>query len=40
MSLFIFAFLGNFLYVSSILTSPNVRLPEPEASTFLRESIP
>ncbi|KAF7799632.1 hypothetical protein EIP86_010870 [Pleurotus ostreatoroseus] len=40
MSLFIFAFLGNFLYVASILTSSNLRLPEPEASAFLRESIP
>lgn len=38
--LFIFAFLGNFFYVSSILTSPNMQLPEPEASAFMRESIP
>ncbi|CDO68284.1 hypothetical protein BN946_scf184799.g11 [Trametes cinnabarina] len=38
--LFIFAFLGNFFYVASILTSPNLQLPEPEASTFIRESIP
>ncbi|PSR77555.1 hypothetical protein PHLCEN_2v7745 [Hermanssonia centrifuga] len=39
-SLFVFAFLGNFLYVTSILTSPNLSLPEPQASAFLRESIP
>ncbi|KAI0345157.1 hypothetical protein BDW22DRAFT_1370916 [Trametopsis cervina] len=39
-SLFVFAFLGNFLYVSSILTSPKLSLPEHEASAFLRESIP
>ncbi|KAH9854234.1 PQ loop repeat-domain-containing protein [Lenzites betulinus] len=38
--LFIFAFLGNFFYVASILTSPNLQLPEPEASAFMRESIP
>ncbi|KAH9946113.1 PQ loop repeat-domain-containing protein [Epithele typhae] len=38
--LFIFAFLGNFFYVASILTSPNMQLPQPEASAFLRESIP
>ncbi|KAI0831310.1 PQ loop repeat-domain-containing protein [Trametes gibbosa] len=40
MFLFIFAFLGNFFYVASILTSPNLLLPEPEASAFMRESIP
>ncbi|KAI0374895.1 hypothetical protein BV20DRAFT_1041091 [Pilatotrama ljubarskyi] len=38
--LFIFAFLGNFFYVASILTSPNLQLPEPEATAFIRESIP
>ncbi|TFK91034.1 hypothetical protein K466DRAFT_573907 [Polyporus arcularius HHB13444] len=38
--LFIFAFLGNFFYVASILTSPNLQLPEPQASAFIRESIP
>lgn len=40
MSLFIFAFLGNFFYVASILSSPNMSAPEPKASAFLRESIP
>lgn len=38
--LFIFAFLGNFFYVASILSSPNLQLPEPEASAFIRETIP
>ncbi|KAH9843067.1 PQ loop repeat-domain-containing protein [Rhodofomes roseus] len=38
--LFIFAFLGNFFYVASILTSPKLGLPEPEASAFIKESIP
>ncbi|KAI9064438.1 hypothetical protein FKP32DRAFT_1650007 [Trametes sanguinea] len=38
--LFIFAFLGNFFYVASILTSPNLQIPGPEASAFMRESIP
>ncbi|KAI0933126.1 hypothetical protein AcV7_004689 [Taiwanofungus camphoratus] len=38
--LFIFAFLGNFFYVASIITSPKLNLPEPEASLFMRESIP
>ncbi|KAH9901390.1 PQ loop repeat-domain-containing protein [Cubamyces lactineus] len=38
--LFIFAFLGNFFYVASILTSPNLQLPEPEAAAFIRQSIP
>ncbi|KAI0721087.1 PQ loop repeat-domain-containing protein [Cerioporus squamosus] len=38
--LFIFAFLGNFFYVASILTSPNLQLPEPQADAFIRESIP
>ncbi|TCD63614.1 hypothetical protein EIP91_005165 [Steccherinum ochraceum] len=40
MSMFIFAFLGNFFYVASILTSPKLSLPPYEASAFLRESIP
>ncbi|KZT09524.1 uncharacterized protein LAESUDRAFT_646353 [Laetiporus sulphureus 93-53] len=40
MYLFIFAFLGNLFYVSSILTSPKLRLPEAEATTFIKESIP
>ncbi|TBU50785.1 PQ loop repeat-domain-containing protein [Dichomitus squalens] len=38
--LFIFAFLGNTFYVASILTSPNLQLPPPQASAFMRESIP
>jgi len=40
MYLFIFAFLGNVFYVASILTSPRRSLPEPEATAFLKESIP
>ena len=32
--------MGNLFYVSSILTSPKLGLPEPEASAFIRESIP
>ena len=32
--------MGNLFYVASILTSPKLGLPEPEASTFIRESIP
>jgi len=39
-SLFVFAFMGNVLYVASILTSPKLGDPEPQASAFLRESIP
>lgn len=39
-SLFVFAFMGNFLYVASILTSPKLDLPEQEAAAFLRESVP
>ncbi|KAI0093733.1 PQ loop repeat-domain-containing protein [Irpex rosettiformis] len=39
-ALFVFAFLGNFFYVASILTSPKLSLPEREASAFLRESVP
>ncbi|KZT40920.1 hypothetical protein SISSUDRAFT_1018393 [Sistotremastrum suecicum HHB10207 ss-3] len=38
--LFIFAFLGNFFYVLSIMTSPNLDLPQAEATAFIRESIP
>ncbi|KAF8965250.1 PQ loop repeat-domain-containing protein [Flammula alnicola] len=40
MYLFVFAFLGNCFYVSSILASPRRLLPPPESSQFLRESIP
>lgn len=38
--LFIFAFLGNVFYVSSILSSPQVSLPAPESTEFIRQSIP
>jgi hypothetical protein len=38
--LFIFAFLGNLFYVASILASPNLQKPAPEAAAFLKESIP
>lgn len=38
--LFVFAFLGNFFYVCSIMTSPNIRLPPPASTEFVRESIP
>jgi hypothetical protein len=40
MYLFVFAFLGNTFYVSSLLTSPKLDLPGPEASAYIRESIP
>ncbi|KAF8844601.1 hypothetical protein BDN67DRAFT_987829 [Paxillus ammoniavirescens] len=40
MYLFVFAFLGNFFYVLSILTSPKAHLPPPQSTEFLRESIP
>ncbi|KAI9509652.1 PQ loop repeat-domain-containing protein [Russula earlei] len=40
MYLFIFAFLGNFFYVVSILSSPNMRGPLVESSRYLRESMP
>lgn len=40
MFLFIFAFLGNTFYVSSILTSPKLAVPGPGASAYIRESIP
>ncbi|KAF9053799.1 hypothetical protein BDZ89DRAFT_1004845 [Hymenopellis radicata] len=38
--LFIFAFLGNTFYVASILASPNVYLPAPASTDFIKESIP
>ncbi|KAH8107000.1 PQ loop repeat-domain-containing protein [Cristinia sonorae] len=40
MYLFVFAFLGNFFYVASILLSPKLQQAPAEASAFLRESIP
>ncbi|KAH7889372.1 PQ loop repeat-domain-containing protein [Phlebopus sp. FC_14] len=40
MYLFVFAFLGNFFYVCSILSSPQARLPPPHSTEFFRESIP
>ncbi|KAF9246135.1 CTLH/CRA C-terminal to lish motif domain-containing protein [Melanogaster broomeanus] len=40
MYLFIFAFLGNFFYVLSILTSAEAHRPPPESTEFFRESIP
>ncbi|CAL1704644.1 unnamed protein product [Somion occarium] len=40
MYLFVFAFLGNFFYVASILTSPKLDLPPPVSAAFIRESIP
>ncbi|KIP08760.1 hypothetical protein PHLGIDRAFT_126828 [Phlebiopsis gigantea 11061_1 CR5-6] len=40
MTLFVCAFMGNLLYVSSILTSPKLSLPEKEAAAFLKESVP
>jgi solute carrier family 66 (lysosomal lysine-arginine transporter), member 1 len=40
MYLFIFAFLGNFFYVLSIVTNPKMDLPEPQASQFIRDSVP
>lgn len=39
-TLFVCAFMGNLLYVSSILTSPKLSLPEKEAAAFLKESVP
>jgi hypothetical protein len=38
--LFISAFLGNFFYVLSILTSPKAHLPPPASTKFLNESLP
>ncbi|KAI0302134.1 PQ loop repeat-domain-containing protein [Russula brevipes] len=40
MYLFVFAFLGNFFYVLSILSSPNMRGPLTESSSYLTESMP
>lgn len=40
MYLFIFAFLGNFFYVCSILTSPEAHMPPPASTKFFKESIP
>lgn len=40
MYLFVFAFFGNVFYVASILSSPNMYLPPPASSAFLKESIP
>ncbi|KAF8911005.1 PQ loop repeat-domain-containing protein [Gymnopilus junonius] len=40
MYLFIFAFLGNTFYASSILSSPRRFLPPPESTDYIRESIP
>jgi len=40
MYLFVFAFLGNVFYVSSILSSPKNFLPPPLSTQFIRESIP
>lgn len=38
--LFVFAFLGNFFYVCSILTSPEAHMPPPASTKFFKESIP
>jgi hypothetical protein len=40
MYLFVFAFLGNFFYVCSILTSSEAQMPPPESTKFFKESIP
>ncbi|KAI0306481.1 PQ loop repeat-domain-containing protein [Multifurca ochricompacta] len=40
MYLFVSAFLGNFFYVLSILSSPNMRGPLAESSAYLTESMP
>jgi hypothetical protein len=40
MYLFVFAFLGNFFYVLSILSSPNMNGSPVESSKFLTESMP
>ncbi|KAI9570438.1 CTLH/CRA C-terminal to lish motif domain-containing protein [Boletus coccyginus] len=40
MYLFTFAFLGNFFYVLSLLTSHKALLPPPASTEFLRESLP
>lgn len=39
-SLFMFAFLGNFFYVISILTAPDMREAAPIREAHIRESIP
>lgn len=40
MYLFVFAFLGNFFYVCSILTSPEAHVPPPASIKFFKESLP
>lgn len=40
MYLFVFAFLGNFFYVCSILTSPEAHMPPPASTDFFKESLP
>ena len=40
MYLFVSAFLGNFFYVLSIVTSPQAYLPPPASTDFFRESLP
>lgn len=40
MYLFVFAFLGNFFYVLSIVTSREALLPPPASTEFYRESLP
>ncbi|KIJ69053.1 hypothetical protein HYDPIDRAFT_81113 [Hydnomerulius pinastri MD-312] len=40
MYLFVFAFLGNFFYVLSLLTSPGARAGPPTSTAFFQESIP
>lgn len=38
--LFVFAFLGNFFYVCSLLSSPPAHAPPPISTDFFKESIP
>ncbi|KAG1782613.1 PQ loop repeat-domain-containing protein [Suillus placidus] len=40
MYLFVFAFLGNFFYVCSILTSSEAHKPPPASTKFFKESLP
>ncbi|KAI0273727.1 PQ loop repeat-domain-containing protein [Gloeopeniophorella convolvens] len=40
MFLFVFAFLGNFFYVLSLLSSPSMQGTPAESSAFLKESMP
>jgi hypothetical protein len=40
MYLFVFAFLGNFFYVLSILSSPNMHDNPTKSYLFLMESMP